>query len=341
MKVFFTDRNFVTREVEKRFESVDNLLEAEALVTWTDITKTERDQVMLAKALGIPSIVIQHGRRAIVDYLPDYNDINSNNTNQKIVADYFCCWGKRDYDDMIKEGYTDKQIKWTGSPLIPNFPDTRDPKLITFLSHHDVRKDAVEYNHAIHETLIKHYGNKRVKLSDKEFPAYNMIMSSQYDNEKLGEYVCKYKKELVYESEINERKLKKEDLTDLSYAKVRIDSAHQKAWHTMASILMNTKVCVSVMPSSFEGLAAVMDIPIVRVKCDWGVRDTDGKVDYELNEAAEPTVLSKLIKTIKDTNAQQRKGGRAKIASQEMTCKGDPIDNIERVIHESKNNNPG
>ena len=336
MKVFFTDRNFVTRQVEKRFEAVDNLLEAEALVTWTDITKTENDQIKLAKELGIPSIVIQHGRRAIVDYLPDYEDINSANTKQKIEADYFCCWGKRDYDDLIKAGYSKDKIKWTGSPLVPLFPPTRDPKLITFLSHHDIRKDALEYNHAIHETIIKVYGKRKVEIQGKMFPEYNMIMSNSYDNEKLGEYMCRYKKELVYESEIIERELKKEDLTDLSYAKVRINSSHQRAWHTMASILMNTKVCVSVMPSSFEGLAAVMDIPIVRVKCDWGVRDEKGKVDYELNEAVEPTVLSKLIKNIKDIDPKQRKTGRAKIASQEMTCKGDPIDNIERVIRDAR-----
>jgi len=340
MKVFFTDRNFVTREVEKRFESVDNLLEAEALVTWTDITKTEHDQVMLAKELGIPSIVIQHGRRAIVDYLPSYNDINSNNNNKKIEADYFCCWGKSDYDDLLEIGYKKSQIKWTGSPLVPLFPPIRDPKLITFLSHHDIRKDALKYNHAIHETLVKKYGKKKITILDNEFPIYNMILSSAYDNEKLGEYMCQYKKEVVYESDINERKLKKEDLTNLTYAKVRINSAHQRAWYNMASILMNTKVCVSVMPSSFEGLAVVMDIPIVRVKCDWGVRK-EGKVDFELNEAVEPTVLSRLIKTIESVDPQQRKTGRQEIAEQDMVCEGNAIDNIERVIHESKNNNPG
>jgi len=82
-------------------------------------------------------------------------------------------------------------------------------------------------------------------------------------------------------------------------------------------------------------LAVVMDIPIVRVKCDWGVRK-EGKVDFELNEAVEPTVLSRLIKTIESVDPQQRKTGRQEIAEQDMVCEGNPIDNIERVIHDAR-----
>ena len=340
MKVFFNDHNFVTKEVANGFEQVDNLLEAEALVTWTDITKTERDQIFLAKELGIPSIVIQHGRRAIVDYLPDYEDINSDNTKQKIHADYFCCWGKSDYNDLLKAGYTKDQIKWTGSPLIPNFPDDRNPQLITFLSHHDLRQDALIYNHEIHETLLDKYGETKIDVNGKKIPIYSMIISTQYDNEKLEEYVCRYKDKIVYESDINEQELEKKDLTDLSYAKVRINSAHQKAWYNMASILLNTKAVISVMPSSFEGLAIAMDIPVVRVKCDWGVRTKDGDIDFEVSEAVESVDIKELIEAIENINPEQRKASRKKITASDMVCEGSAVENIREVINGCKVNNP-
>jgi hypothetical protein len=331
MRVFFTDRNFVTRQVEKMFTSVDNLLHAQALVTWTDITKTEKAQIALAKELGIPSIVIQHGRRAVVDYLPDYHDINSGNTQSKIKADHFCCWGQRDYNDLINAGYSPDKIHLVGCPLVPKVPEHREPKLIVFLSHHDLRKDTQEYNHKIHEKLVSKYGNKKVKLGDKQYPIYSMVVSNTYDNEKLTEYVSKHKSKVVYESDINEKQIEEKDLKPLSYAKVRIDSSHQKTWRSMASIFMNTKAVVTLMPSSFEGLACVMDIPIVRAKVDLGVRK--GKeIDYELNDAVEPAEIKDLIKTIENLDPDKRRDARKQVAQQEMIVLGDPIDNIEAVI---------
>jgi hypothetical protein len=361
MKIFVTDHNYVCAEVSKRFERTENILDADVVLTWSDIPKTENNIVKLAKELNKPVVMIQHGRRAIVDYCSFYKDIKSSSPGSKILADKVCVWGKRDHDDLIAEGYSPEQVIWTGSPLVPELPTGREPKLITFLSHHDLRKDAMGYNQEIHEALLNEYVNKRIESDGKSLPIYNIVVSPQYDNEQLTMPMYLRDGKLVNHGEAQkeidelekktrlqakEKGLSEEATKTLlqstidaltktfksaSFAQCRIVPADQNAWKKMTSVFLRTKVCVSMMPSSFEGLACAVDVPIVRVKCDLGVRK-EGKTDYELSDAVEPCTVDTLIGTIKKVNADDRRSARKYIAESEMIGPGKAIDNIAEVI---------
>jgi len=285
--IFLKDRNCCSLQLEdyyKRLNKVtDNLYDAKVLITWSDIPLTENKQILMAKELGIKTFVIQHGRNATVDYDPDYLDLNGN-SGQKFIGDYFFVWGEPDRQRLLKSGVNDSQIIITGSPLIPcQIPEIAEKKFVVFLSHHDLRPDFAKINEEVHATLAKKYGLD-----------YLLVYSAQYLNEPLT-------------------KIEK----DIKYTRIKIDGADRSAWLNMMSILRKAKCVVSIMASSFEGLSMCFgDIPIVRVACDLGVRDKEGKVEYE-NSGTHFCDTNTLIDTIEKVKPEELKEQRLQIARDE------------------------
>lgn len=313
--IFIKDRNCVclgiTDYLKNKGHNVvynnqyGNFYEADLLITWSDIPPTEKKQIEMAKELGIKTIVIQHGRNATVDYDKDYKDLNSGNTQSKFIGDMFLVWGDDDRQRLLNAGLEESKIRVVGCPLIPvAIPKLEGKKYVVFLSHHDLRSDTEAYNQQIHELLLEKYQKD-----------YILIYSPQYLNEKL-----------------TDPKRLPEKLRKHSYGMVKADSESRRAWVDTMSIFRQSKAVVSMFASSFEGLACCFDgLPIIRAKCDIGVRKGD-EIEYE----AKGTTLcdiDNLCKTIDKVDEKDLRAARKEIAEREMG-KGllPAINNIAKVV---------
>ena len=313
--IFINDRNCVALQVKDYYQEkglvTDNLYDAKVLLTWSDIPATENKQVQIAKELGIKTIMIAHGRNCSTNYDENYQDIITGQTTYPMLADKFLVWGQKDKDRLSK--YGDK-VKVVGCPLLLYpMPLKQEPKAIVFITHHDhSRSDARKVNEDIHEILLNKYGKSKFiyKHEDtlKAVPKYTMIVSPQMDNEAIVE-----------------------EIKGLSYGIIRIDSCERDAWVKAMSLLIRAKVVISPTGGSFEGLAMAMNVPVIRVKSDFGYRNADGSDYIDDTKGVEHATIETLIDTIEHVDEYENREARKEVAIQEM---GLGLDTHKLIIEE-------
>jgi len=300
--IFLRDKHCLLLQLQDHFKDkiTDNLLEAKVLVTWSDIPQTEKDQVILAKEMGIKTVVVQHGRNATINYDPEYQDIATGQEKYDFIGDKFLVWGEADRERLLRGGVADEKITIIGCPLIPCvLPDKKNEGAIIFITHHDhSREDARFANEEIHKTLYEKYGGETFAytIDDKikTIAKYVMVVSPQMDNEDILKPLEK------------------------PFGTMRIDSEERQAWSKMMSALMRAKCVVSPTGGSFEGLAHAMDVPVLRVDVDFGYRDAEGENFTADQKGSKVINLDKLIEEIESLDAADLKEERREIAVNEM-----------------------
>ena len=113
MKIFVRDHNSVLKDLKDDFELV-GIDQAERVVLWNDVLPMERGIIQYAKSRGVPTIVMQHGRRGTSRYYPPFNE--------KIQADKLLVWGENDKKALIEAGQEPSKIRVTGTTVLSNLP---------------------------------------------------------------------------------------------------------------------------------------------------------------------------------------------------------------------------
>jgi hypothetical protein len=118
MKVFALNHNGVLDNVLDGFEIVENPWDADRIVLWTDLFQFERSIIDLARTRGIPTIVVQHGRRGSSRYFQPFNE--------PIYADKLLVWGTDDKVALTSAGHPRDKIIVTGSPVLHKIQPRED-----------------------------------------------------------------------------------------------------------------------------------------------------------------------------------------------------------------------
>lgn len=108
-KVYIKDANFVLSDVIKDFDITDDCFSADAIVCWNDIAGECRDIILSANFLGIPTLVAQHGLRAVREYGTPFN--------APLIAEKIMVWGQKDKERMMQAGVNKDRIVVVGTTL--------------------------------------------------------------------------------------------------------------------------------------------------------------------------------------------------------------------------------
>lgn len=112
MKFYCGDFNGILEDLKQKIgpTHLTTPREADAWVVFQDCLGSYRSLFKAAKELGVakPSYCVQHGRGSTSDYGPPNSLIS--------YADKYLCWGKADYDRMVRLGYASK-THIVGCPL--------------------------------------------------------------------------------------------------------------------------------------------------------------------------------------------------------------------------------
>ncbi len=85
-----------------------------SILVWSDHSQFEKTMVLLGKARGTPTFVIQHG--VLGNILRKDQLVWASQDNKRIYADYFCCWGRITQNWYLKNGIPESKLVITGSP---------------------------------------------------------------------------------------------------------------------------------------------------------------------------------------------------------------------------------
>lgn len=108
------DQRMPTDIVEK-----DAKKKPDCVITWTDYTPDMKMITISALQQGIPTFMVQHGRRAMRDYW-------LNITEPSTVCTFV--WGKQDYLDAIHGGWHKYRVYRVGAPWFAYRPEKQEEK---------------------------------------------------------------------------------------------------------------------------------------------------------------------------------------------------------------------
>lgn len=180
MKVLFSDHNQVLARVIPHFEMTNDLNEAERIVVWSDLTHNERTLVEIGKRRGIPTFVVQHGRRGSSRYFPPFNE--------PITADKLLVWGYADIEALVTSGHPIDKIKVVGSPILHNLQGRQPHQGVNIVFSPEHWDHDVEENLKIAKELKKLKGVKVItKIIEGHDPKryQNPIFSDRHSSEHL------------------------------------------------------------------------------------------------------------------------------------------------------------
>lgn len=168
MKVLFLDHNRVLADVIPHFNQAKGIDEADRVVVWSDVTLLERGVIEIAKRKGIPTIVVQHGRRGTSRYYPPFSE--------RIVADKLLVWGESDRRALVAAGQDSKKIKVVGTTVFTHLLPRKEHEGINVVFSPEHWDYDVEENLAVAKELKKLKG---VKLTTKCLDGHDL---SRYQN---------------------------------------------------------------------------------------------------------------------------------------------------------------
>lgn len=167
MKIFLENYNGVLDLLEDSLEDsgelTDNPHEADCFVLWQDVRGVCQNLAMLAKQVGKPVVVMQHGRGAVRDYGPP--------NNFKLIADKIMVWGEAERRRLLSYGISNDRIALVGCPLfscLKERPKDRPGKNILFVPV-IAQKEEPE-NLLVYATLKKWETEKLIENIYEKFP---------------------------------------------------------------------------------------------------------------------------------------------------------------------------
>lgn len=133
VKAYISDYNNILLELSRRVELVEDVRDADVIITWQDVRGAMKELAVMNKELmGKPLVVVQHGRGATRDYLPP--------NNFELLADKICVWGPAEAERLYKAKIAKDRVVVTGSPLTyytrkaePMGEDGKKNKIILFM----------------------------------------------------------------------------------------------------------------------------------------------------------------------------------------------------------------
>lgn len=317
------------------FEQVIDPRDADALVLWNDVRGEMAELARINKEyMKKPLIVIQHGAGGTRDY--------EHPENFPLLADKFCCWGKSDYDRLVRQGNGDKAVI-TGSPIINQIKpkEKHEDKNIVFTP--------VITTHEEPANLITFYELKKIEIDyvQKKLIKYKPNLIANWtpyvlNNEQTDETAIPY-------SMLNKEFRLISKLTPIHDMNLYLGSVTKtgvtNATHMedCVKLLTHTDLVVGMVESTFQMLAMAMDIPVVICK-EWEWKLYAGKdyskCDHIKTDAVVYSDILGLRKAVEDelANPERLAEERKKTVLRELgDVTSNPNENIIKIIKEQIN----
>lgn len=349
-KIFAHNYNNILNDVLSYYHQTTNLLEAAAYVTWNDLIQPQNKVIQLCKEHNKPTIVVEHGMKAVSDYQKDLRDIKVNMGGKPMIADKFCVWGQKSKDILLAADIPENKVELVGSPVI---------WVSEYLYKNKNKESRVVPFHAGIEVVDPNTKEKwSLEGCRKHVPQYeagNIVVF--FPGHRVDEFTLQ-KIQLVYdqikhrsdvfvmlsENFLNDKEdnpfrdlLKMKDVQEQRTKCIAIPTNSPQNMNFIRCLLKKTKCAISVIPGTINGICWAMNVPIITPKIDFGWRDLDDKTIYDLHEADYICDEDKVSATLdgvlsKDTKADIRKSHAIDFMGIEL---GDPTSNIRKVIDET------
>jgi hypothetical protein len=120
MKLYISDHNRVLASLRKHPDVEEtSLVSADAAVVWQDYRDLNRDIIMFCNAMGMPTLVMQHGGYQTTDYVPPTRD---NPDHFPLFASRAMLWGVAEKERMLAAGYDPQRMIVTGCSIFDDLP---------------------------------------------------------------------------------------------------------------------------------------------------------------------------------------------------------------------------
>jgi hypothetical protein len=108
-KIFITEHNGVMEDLNRHFEVVPTIEEAEVIILWQDVVGWCKSFARLAKSMKKKIVILQHGIGSMDDYGPP--------NSYEMLADKVCVWSQNDVDMLKQFGISPNRYVLTGTPI--------------------------------------------------------------------------------------------------------------------------------------------------------------------------------------------------------------------------------
>lgn len=333
MKAYISDYNNILLELSRRVELVEDMRDADVIITWQDVRGSMRELAEINRDnMQKPLVVVQHGRGATRDYLPP--------NNFKLIADKFCVWGQKEFERMDKAGYGDRTVI-TGSPL--TFYTRNAPKTgVDGLVNNIILFMPIITSKEEPDNLKTFYKLKQIeyKYAYQRLEKYNKELKAAWKAWQIDE-TCATESNLPYDL-LRKDFFLMSKLTDIHDRQlyhgpqVRGSVAHSIHLENLMKLLVNSSCVVSLEEGTAQLLAAAIGTPCVNVE-GFKYGEFGGIKDYKTEiiktKATAHCKLDDIEKTIFDEikNKDKRKLARQEVVFNEFDP--DPTkDPIEEII---------
>jgi len=188
-RIFLTNRGSVMDNIKPYFLTT-SLKKSQAAVLFQDIVGNGLKYATEAKNIKTPIIVVEHGRGAIVNYLPP--------ENHTLLADKICVWGPRDQEMLIKGWISPGKIVLTGCPLFFGLkPEKQNHKGINVLfapGHSKETGKNIEIKNKLRTIEGINIFAKLLSVHDRKIYGKNVIISNSFDSDHIKKCIDAVKK---------------------------------------------------------------------------------------------------------------------------------------------------
>lgn len=224
--IFINDYNNVLNFLNnsEEFNIVKNIEDAQ-IVLWAN---SMHDDVIKAKSLGIPVVLVQHGGLWTRAFLPPLN------FNYEPYFDKVFIWGKRDYSNVVLSGLDIDRVVITGCSLF------EDVKKVDKINHYGTNISFFPFKG--HADFDNQYNIIEKILSDTEYNlTVKLVRTGLFNIERYLKFANNDRYSVVY--------------TDTSNILQSIN------------IINNSDVMISTYDGTPSLIACIKDVPIVHFDC--------------------------------------------------------------------------
>lgn len=335
MKAYISDYNNILLELSRRVETVEDVRDADVIITWQDVRGGMKELAEMNKTyMKKPFVVVQHGRGATRDYLPP--------NNFPLLADKICVWGQSEAERLYKANVEKSRVVVTGSPLTfytrkpPQIDaDGKYSKCILYMPIITSKEepDNLEVFYKLKQIEYK-YAQMKIANNKKQLKA--AWKSWQIDpncatDSNIPYYI--FAKDFVLIAKLTEV----HDRLLYHGSQVRGSVAHSIHLENLMKLLVNSACVVSLEEGTAQLLCASLGIPCVNVEgFEYG--DFGGVKDYKTEIIKTDATAHCKLEDIEETilNEIQNKDKRQKAREDVVFNEFDPDpykDPIEEIIN--------